>query len=427
MLHHKLCQWTVTAFDSAIEDPRDYLKTEYGGLTLHIKPGHRDAVNLVSVFLEEPSKDGDARLTVNRFLSAMAWKEEQEFVTLGSIGSGATIADKDKPRFNYSEGRVLRYRVISRFDFEHLQDPPDQKQKLALALFREGLNSNMPFYRLLSFFKIVNIGFGKGREQVDWINANLGKVRNMWGQERLQELSGSVADVGDYLWVQGRNAIAHAYDQPIKDPDVPVDVLTANRDSELMQVLAKIFIEDELGVPSLTKIWKDHLYELAGFKRIFGDRLTGRLKGGESVPLADFPALPPLCIGLNVGLRQGLRYEALDALPFSVGGCERGVVRLKADQARQPVDLYLVLDFPGERLELVVMSLSINREHQQYRKSIEVSQLQFLTDYFSNGYLQLYDATTGERLSHKTAFIPCNIDPGRMIDGFQARIAQLQA
>ena len=51
MHRHHICKWIVTAFDSSIEDPRDYLRTEYGGLTLHIKPGHRDEVNRVSVFV----------------------------------------------------------------------------------------------------------------------------------------------------------------------------------------------------------------------------------------------------------------------------------------------------------------------------------------------------------------------------------------
>lgn len=136
------CGWLVVAFDSVYQDPRDYLKTEYGGLTLHIKPGQNDSVSRIATFVENYSNYEEAQLTVNRFLSAMAWKERTEFVTLGAMVSGAHPSQRETPRFNYSEKRVLREAVISHFDFEHLQSPPGEKQKLALALYREGINES---------------------------------------------------------------------------------------------------------------------------------------------------------------------------------------------------------------------------------------------------------------------------------------------
>jgi hypothetical protein len=265
-----ICAWLVMAFDSVEQDPRDYLKTEYGGLTLHIKPGHGEAVSLISTFLEDNTKYTEAQLIINRFLSAMAWKEGKAFVTLGGIAGGALPTERDKPRFNYSEGRVLRGAIISQLDFEHLQNPPDDKQKLALALYREGLNSRIAqFYRFLSFFKILNIKFATGKAQIGWINANLGKIWNFIAQERLAELQKTEPDIGEYLWKEGRNAIAHANTDPILDPDIPTDRTAATRDADLMHGLAEVLIQEELGVPSQRKIWQEHLYELEGFKRLF--------------------------------------------------------------------------------------------------------------------------------------------------------------
>src|SRR5438132_1423642 len=103
------CAWLVMVFDSDEQDPRDYLKTEYGGLTLHIKPGHGDEVSRISTFLEDSTKFSEAHLTINRFLSAMAWKEGKAFASLGAMSSGALPTDRDKPRFNYEERRVFRY------------------------------------------------------------------------------------------------------------------------------------------------------------------------------------------------------------------------------------------------------------------------------------------------------------------------------
>src|SRR6266436_3444520 len=182
-----ICSWMMSAFDSDEQDPRDYLKAEYGGITLHIKPGHGNDASVIATFLEDRSKYADTQLIINRFLSAMAWKEGSKFITLGNAIFGAASTDKDKPRFSYVEHRVLRNAVISPFDFEHLQNPSENKQKLALALYREGLNSNMDFYSFLSFYKVINIGYANGHEQAAWINANLEKVWNPLGQSRLPE------------------------------------------------------------------------------------------------------------------------------------------------------------------------------------------------------------------------------------------------
>jgi hypothetical protein len=423
-MRHVIGRWIVTAFDSSIEDPRDYLRTEYAGLILHIKPGHGDEVNLVSVFIDDPEMEGDVRLSINRFLSAMAWKDAQAYVTLGSISSGARIADKDIPRFNFSEGRVLRYRVIDQFDFEHLQNPPEQRQKLALALYREGLNSNLPLYQLLSFYKIINIGFGHPNDQMAWINANLDKVRDQFGTRRLAQLSSMVPDIGKHLYVQGRTAIAHAFSDPIKDPDAPVDVLTAKQDSELMQALARVFIQDELGVPSLNKIHSEHLYELAGFKQLFGDELSARLKTGENVPVANFPPIPPLTIKQKVHLRDGLQYDCLTALPFKIDSSVAGVIVLEADWTIQPIRACLVLDFPAERLEFILERFGINGKLKT--NAVEICWYSFLIDYFSNGYLRIFDAVSNGRLSHKLAFLPLNIDPSATVEGWQKRIAELE-
>jgi hypothetical protein len=412
------------AFDSVEQDPRDYIRTEYGGLTLHIKPGHGEAVSLISTFLEDNSKSLGAQLIINRFLSAMAWKEGRAFVTLGGIAGGAPPTEREKPRFNYSEGRVFRGAVISRFDFEHLQNPPDDKQKLALALYREGLNSRqMQFYRLLSFFKILNIKFATGREQIDWINANLGKIWNFIAQQRLAELQQTRQNVGEYLWKEGRTAIAHANTDPILDPDIPTDRAAATRDADLIHGLAEVLIQEELGVPSQRKIWQEHLYELEGFKRLFGDPLTARLNAKESVPLADFPVIP----SLTLNLKEQPAYDCLAKLPFRVTASKDGVVLLATDPTIQPMSIALALNFPTETLELVLSMFGVNDKQEKYVKAMAACCYRFLIDYFCNGCLQVFSAAAGERLSHKTAFIPVNVDVHATVEGWKQKIRELEA
>jgi hypothetical protein len=165
-----------------------------------------------------------------------------------------------------------------------------------------------------------------------------------------------VPDIGNFLLRHGRDAIAQAYNQPILDPDIPTDRAAVNRNVDLMQGLAEVFIQEELGVPSQRKIWAEHLYELEGFKRLFGKALASRLKSKESAPIKDFPSIPPL----TLGLKDQPAYECLNALPFQVRACKDGVVFLATDPLTQPMQVVLALHFPDERLELVLPMFGIN-------------------------------------------------------------------
>lgn len=426
MRTHQIGTWVLTAFDSSKSDPRDSLKTEYDGFALHIKPGRGDACNIVAVFLENPRHADNARISINHFLSAMAWKDSAQYITLGSSARSAPWSERDKPVFNMGEGRVLRYRSVDSFDFEFLQNPTEQKQKLALALYREALNSNLlPLYQLLSFYKIINIGFRDPNDQMKWINDNLTNVRDTFGVARLQEMSRRIQDVGHHLYVQGRTAIAHAYNDPIKDPDVPTDVLSARQETELMHSLAILFIRKELRVPSLTDVINEHLYELAGFKKLFGDALVASLRAKEKVATSEFPSIPPLTIRLRRQTLDGLEYPCLKALTFLVRECEAGIVVLETDPSSQPIRFVLRLDFPRELLEFVVEQFNGRRE--LLTKQSEICAYRFLKDYFSNGYLRVFNDSTGERIAHKLAYIPMNLDLGRTTESFQRRIDVLEA
>jgi hypothetical protein len=229
-------------------------------------------------------------------------------------------------------------------------------------------------------------------------------------------------DIGDYLWKQGRNAIAHANANPILDPDLPTDRVAATRDADLMQGLAEVLIQEELGVPSQRKIWQDHLYELEGFKRLFGNPLVARLKAKENVPLTDFPPIP----SLTLNLKEQPTYECLAALPFGISACKEGTVYLATDAKAQPMAVALALNFPGESVELLLNWFGVNDKQKKYTKALAACCYKFLIGYFCNGCLQVFNAKTGERLSHKLAFIPVNMNLSAAVDTWKKIIAELE-
>lgn len=422
-MHGRICRWLVVAFESSTIDPSEYIRTEYDGTELHIKPSHDEYCNRVSVFLRPETTDQEALTKINRFFSAMAWKDGEMFITRGYISGGARESDKNNPRFNYGERRRHPYGVGSRFDFEHLQVVRKPEQLLALALYREGLNSDQGFYKFLSFYKVINILRSQVAQQADWINGSLGRVWNPGALERLKVLENRGLDIGNYLASEGRCAIAHSYEEPVRDPDLPEDLYEVHLDTRLIRGLAEVAIERELGVPSMRKIWHEHLYELEGFRELLGRGLTVRLEEGQSVPASEFPALPKI----SIRLRGYEPFPGLEALQAELVSVRNGVVVLGVRPPCSCVHLLLALDFPRRTLELLQHELRIDRGHATYCMNTEVGLLRFLKGLIGNGYLEIYDTGTNKRLSHKLAYLPRNIDLRRTLEGLQTRIDELIA
>ena len=409
-IHH----WLVVDFESNERDPRTTpLRTEYDGLTIHIQPRMDEYCDVMSTFVRPGEDLQQIRLKLNRFLSAMAWKDNNAYVTRGGTAGGARLEDEDKPRFNYLEKRRITGYVISRFDFEHLVVATDDRQRLALALFRDGLNSDNEFYKFLSYYKIVNILHSRPDDQMRWINGSIPSLK-FDAAKRAQELS-SVSDIGKYLYVQGRTAIAHAFGRPIRDPDEPSDRMEIRSDCSLIKALAERLIEHELGIPSLHTVWGEHLYELAGFKLLLGDELSAKLTRAESVPIQE---LPPM-FKLMIGLKERQPYECLKRLEYRPVSCSGGVLVLETDPETQPMIVRLILDFSKETLEFDLRDFIYNEDHWKFGSELGESYYRFLWDYYGNGSLEIFDTISGERLSHKTAFIPMNIDFRRTAEALE--------
>lgn len=138
---------------------------------------------------------------------------------------------------------------ISSIDRGCIQDPQDEKDRLALAFFREGLSINHIFYSFLSFYKIVNMLRPKGSDQIDWINNQLNKL-GYDAQQRLTALRKTITNIGEYLYVSGRCAVAHAGIEPTADPDDPDDQERLRNDKILIKELSAIAIEENFNIKS---------------------------------------------------------------------------------------------------------------------------------------------------------------------------------
>lgn len=184
---------------------------------------------------------------VSRFLSRLAWSRDGGISELFHSGSNMP-------------GRpgLLGQGTYERTPFA-AEEPPNSlyiptglsaEAELALALYREGLSVNSIPFAFLSLFKILNIRFSSGSAQERWLNENLAKLRYDPAVNRLQEIQKQHRDVGHYLYVQGRCAVAHANSSPLVNPDEFSDRRRLEFDFPLLKELVALYIEQELDVLS---------------------------------------------------------------------------------------------------------------------------------------------------------------------------------
>jgi hypothetical protein len=148
------------------------------------------------------------------------------------------------------ESRLIGSSIAFPF-YRDLEDNP--KARLALALYREGRTISSVPYEFLSYFKILNIfwkdKFKNGKNEiVEGLRDALPKIFDTEARERIDNLSKQHTDIATYLYESGRCAVAHAYSDPVIDPDDLSDLHRLSQDMWIIKAVAEFLIEDELHV-----------------------------------------------------------------------------------------------------------------------------------------------------------------------------------
>jgi hypothetical protein len=352
---------------------------------------------------------------VRHFLGSLSWAEGQPIEDLETVDGSRPIW-LGKPR-----GRL----VALQFRADYLPDPVDPKARLALSLYREALFVNSLPYRFLGFFKIVNVCYANGPSQKGWINGVVDKLDDAGVKKRVQALRQEGHDVGQYLYESGRCAVAHAWTEPIADPDSPADRRRLQQDLPVIRALAEWLIEDELGVKSRATIWREHLYELDGFRLLLGGSLVAALKEGREVALNDVPALPRLSLRV-AGQATMPAFEGLDT---EVAGIEDGELILRCRAGDGLVEILPALNFPQERLEFDPCN-----EHQFFvGDDGSVKAIQNIVDAVAmqqglllNGQFEVWNAETESLLGRTDPYVPVNIDLTASVNALESRTNELK-
>ena len=339
-------EWVVACVEPHMAWPTAVQKILYRGHTIFVLPQCDDFYPALAVKRGPGLASYEqAQVLILNLLSAMSWVDDH-----GALVDQWTGGSRAQPMAGFARSGIPLI-VSQHFDYHYLPDVADQKSRWALAFYREGLSIHLVAYAFLSFYKIINILHDGGARQKTWINANLAgataKYRLGGSKERLQELQASGTNIGDYLYELGRCAVAHAGQGPTVDPEKPADLKRLTQDLPLIRALAAHAIEAEFKIKSAATIYKEHLYELAGFRDILGSALCQRLKDGSEVKVDEIPALPPLHIALH-GKED---YPPLADLKPSVTLVETGIVYLDCSSSDGRTRMLLGLDVANERLQ----------------------------------------------------------------------------
>ncbi len=387
---------------------------EFDGHNLLLRPETKEL--MPSVAFEFGSKGityEDAMHLIQRFLSSLSWVE--------NVGIRAEVWTGGGFPTKIGKSANVRH-VAPKFDKTYLPNPTDKKQILALAIYRDALGVNSVPYKFLGLARIINI-IGKSHVQKKWINDNLSKLTDPESLNIISALrTKGVTDIGYYLYNSGRSSVAHAEDEVV-NPDIVTDVVRLSRELPLMQDLAELFIENELGIKSQRTIYREHLYELDGFKKIISQTLIDEAKKGVNRKVEK----NEIDLQLKVGLRTMPDYSALNTLVVDDAQLHNGSIQMILMSPDKLIQVWLGLNFQGERLMFWPDQGVRFFDDGSKTAAIKMKSLfEFKRDLFGNGALEVNDVKSGKLLGHADPFIPTNIDLSVTTKNFNHMIAECE-
>jgi hypothetical protein len=392
-------EWLVAGVRTTGSWPVRTQKVLYRGEALWIMPLMREFEPSIAMRRPPDKSREQCEKLIMRFVSALSWVEEQGMLVDG-IGGG------NLPRpMGHTQQQFVS--ICDEFHLEYLPEPNEERTLLAMALMREGRGLNHPGYAFLSFYRVLEVAFPNGRDRSDWISKHVMFLKDHQAKLAVQKLvDAGINDIGKHLRDSNRHAMAHAKEDPIIDPDNLSEMRRLWQELPIISALAKGAIERELGVKSTHTIWEEHLYELDGFKKIFGEELVRKIVHKEGVPNGAMVDLPLL----NVELYGHDPYPPLTGMTPAGLDREGDLIKVYYQKARRALIIFR-LDFEKERLSLEPLTdVRWARDNGSVEAAETEAELKrFRFDMLGNGRLRIVNAETGEVIGRKDAYIPVNM------------------
>lgn len=231
-------QYEVSLETDLVLGPNQEEYLEFEGKTFRWINGTYGSRALLITASEAGSFESAAS-SVQRLISWLAWLTDIPIRVKSSVEAQLRL----KPWLVPSRGGGA---VAYSPEYLRLQPYADEKRRMGVSIYREGVNAESPYYKFFSFYKVVQLPFdGKGKGVAEWIDSVGPKVNAGGVVERVHEIRDKGVSLSDHLYAAGRNAIAHVNHEPRMDPDNPEDTVEFIKDARLVQAFAKAVIRDD--------------------------------------------------------------------------------------------------------------------------------------------------------------------------------------
>ena len=338
--------WLTGALQSSVHWPKEDVMLQYDGdeyfLRGHEQPNQPSLAPCIHMHCGR-EEIPQTLSKLYRFVSILGWYLNGYVDVLDHIwGSHATPYEYGKPQF------MLAVCTRKGFNCNFMPIIVDDRTRRALAYWREGLRLKPLHigYSFLSFYKVLESQF-KNKNLFDrWVKGVLASLTGD-ARTRADELDVAGVNIVKHLYASGRCAVAHgSFHKGDGDPDRPEERVRLRQDLPIMEALAKMYIEAELGVPDRMSVHRsrDRLTPIYTFMQ--RDEIDA-LRAGGSVPRRKL-ALDGLAVSINFwpdppcGSFTNLELRVLSA--------HEGCVLLDAIGKDDSLNLRFALDFVEKKV-----------------------------------------------------------------------------
>jgi len=230
--------------DTAVTWVKDPTLVEFGGHHFVMFPRTKGNTQSLSIDLTRARMGHDeARTLLNRFLSLLAWCDDQHAV-LGDGWSGNPVPVPIQK--NDKGGTVAGQWVFSR------SIPTDEEVLQRLAYYREGLNAQeagLVSYEVLSFFKVFEQRFnsrpGEPNPTKVWIRDNFEAATSDLPSADVDEFNEARGreEVDKYIFGDCRVATAHASAKHPSDADASPEIHRLYAAASIIRALARHYLK----------------------------------------------------------------------------------------------------------------------------------------------------------------------------------------
>lgn len=197
---------------------------------------------VVTTMVADPDDYAAERLAIQRFLSALTYWTSMSIEVVGGPGGAGGTTELDPPVVSALRRGLANHIYNAPGEMVVTNDPSLRR---VLGYFREGENTESPFFRFLAFWNALDVAC----EDVGlraWIRANAARFAHHRG-----DAAQTPSDWWDYLQDERRSAVAHAVRDPGRgpelDPDDPEDRVKLYSDSRFIRELVRERVRERWG------------------------------------------------------------------------------------------------------------------------------------------------------------------------------------